>query len=476
MNTRSTDDAPLGSLIAFAPELAETFVSVASDIALVVDLDGTIRSVAVGADSPTPTAASWVGRPWTDTVTLATRRKLQRLLQEVAVCGLSRRCEVDHLLPSGVGVPVAYSAIRLGRTGPILAAGRDLRAISAIQQRFVQTQQQMERDYWKRREAESRYRRLFQVATDAVLVVDAASLQIVEGNPAAAQRFEVPANALAGRAAVSLFDPSSNAAVSRFFRNAAAGRAAQPSEVRAWLTGRRARVEVGATPFRSGDADLLLVRLRETDPDDGAGAGVLADFVERTPDAVVITDATGHLLMANPAFSALCGVGAEAPIDGRLIGEWLGASATGGTDASRVLAEVRRHGIVQKIAATVRRADGTDSPVEVSATVLDDGDAECIGLTLRPLKSAPLLAIDTARLARDETRALLLQVGEAPLEALLMRAAELAERHFMARALEMADGDRTAAAALLGIDADAFARRLEAALGGVVDPDKGHVA
>jgi transcriptional regulator PpsR len=470
------DDAPLGSLIAFAPELAETFVSVASDIALVVDLDGTIRSVAVGADSPTPTAASWVGRPWTETVTLETRRKLQRLLQEVAVSGMSRRCEVDHLLPSGVGVPVAYSAIRLGSSGPVLAAGRDLRAISAIQQRFVQTQQQMERDYWKRREAESRYRRLFQVATDAVLVVDAASLQIVEGNPAAAQRFEVPASALAGRDAVSVFDPSSTAAVSRFFRDAAAGRVAQPGEVRARLGGRRAGVDVGATPFRSGDADLLLVRLRDSDPEEGAGTGVLADFVERTPDAVVITDTTGHVLMANPAFSALCGVAARTPIEGRLIGEWLGAATTGGTDANHVLGEVHRHGIVQKFATSVRRADGTVSPVEVSATMLDEGDAPCIGLTLRPLESASSLPIDTARHARDETRALLLRVGEAPLGVLLMQAAELAERHFVARALEMADGDRTAAAALLGIDVDALARRLDPAVGRRADPDKGRVA
>ena len=67
-------------------------------------------------------------------------------------------------------MPVAYTAIRLGEHGPVLAVGRDMRAIAAIQERFIETQQDMERGYWNARQAESRYRLLFQVATDAVMV------------------------------------------------------------------------------------------------------------------------------------------------------------------------------------------------------------------------------------------------------------------------------------------------------------------
>ena len=223
MIQRGTGDTSSGNLGAFAPELAEAFVTVSSDIALVVDLDGTIRSVAVGADSPTPAAASWVGRSWVDTVTEHTRRKIVRMLDEVTVTGVARRCEVSHLLPSGVGVPIAYSAVRLGPTGPVVAAGRDLRAIAAIQQRFVQGQQQMERELWKRRESESRYRLLFQVATDPVLIVDASSMTVSEVNPAAAERFgETPA-ALAGRGVALLFEAASWPVVAELFERARAG-------------------------------------------------------------------------------------------------------------------------------------------------------------------------------------------------------------------------------------------------------------
>jgi hypothetical protein len=40
----------LGVLAALAPQLAQTFVSIASDIALVIDDTGVIRNVALGDD------------------------------------------------------------------------------------------------------------------------------------------------------------------------------------------------------------------------------------------------------------------------------------------------------------------------------------------------------------------------------------------------------------------------------------------
>ena len=455
LNTRGIGDPPLGTLSELAPQLAETFVTVASDIALVVDLDGTIRSVAVGADSPTPTAASWVGRSWVDTVTASTRRKIERLLNEVAVSGVSRRCEVDHLLPSGAGVPVAYSAVRLGRSGPVLAAGRDLRAVAAIQQRFVQAQQQMERDYWRRREAESRYRRLFQVATDAVLVVDGATQRIVEGNPAAAERLGVSPDALAGRDVLAGFDAASRPAVDALCAQARAS--GRPGEVRARLSGPAGAVDVAATPFRADDADLLLLRLRSSVVRDGAdGAARLAEFVERTPDGVAIVDPDGRVLSANAAFAALCGLPDAASAEGRPIGEWLDAD---GLDGPALLGEVRRQGLLQRWPARVR--GGVGVPVEVSATRLDGSDLPgCVGLALRRAAAEPSQCW-TSR-ARRDTHALLARVGELPLPDLLQQAAALAERHFVARALELSGGDRDAAATMLSLERDALERRLGA--------------
>ena len=163
--------ADLSLLSGLAPELAAAFVSLASDIALVIDEGGVIRNVATGDAGPS--AGGWVGRPWVETVTGDTRRKVELLLQEVGSAGVARRREVNHPSPGAPDIPIAYTAIRLGASGPVLAVGRDLRAVAAIQQRFVDAQQEMEREYWRLRQAQTQRRLLEQVARDAVLVVDA---------------------------------------------------------------------------------------------------------------------------------------------------------------------------------------------------------------------------------------------------------------------------------------------------------------
>ena len=72
-----------------------------------------------------------------------------------------------------------------GAQGRTVVFGRDLRANMALQQRLVEAQQSMERDYWRMRHMETRYRSLFQVASEAVLIVDANTLKLEEANPAA---------------------------------------------------------------------------------------------------------------------------------------------------------------------------------------------------------------------------------------------------------------------------------------------------
>ena len=201
MTNQPAQAADLSALSGLAPQLAATLAAVAGDIALVLDANGVIRNVAMGRDAISPAADGWVGRAWADTVTGDTRRKIQLLLEEVSDHGVTKRREVNIPGRAGPDIPVAYAAIRLGEGGPVLAVGRDLRAIAAIQQRFVESQHDMEREYWKRRQADERYRQLFHVATDAVLVVDALTLTIVEANQAAAQLFGQASAELAGRPA-----------------------------------------------------------------------------------------------------------------------------------------------------------------------------------------------------------------------------------------------------------------------------------
>ena len=426
MSRAPVDRPDLAALSQWAPELAKTFVSLASDIALVIDDDGVIRNVAQGgADPIAPGAYQWVGRAWIDTVSGETRPKIENLLKEVTATGIARRREVNHPLGADTSIPVAYTAIRLGENGPVLAVGRDLRTIAAIQKRYVESQQEMERGYWQARQAEARYQLLFQVATDAVMVVDGETLHIVEANQAAATLFDAPAEQLQGRHVSAGFEHHSRGAVNELLGNART--TGQSGEIRARLQGTLTSTSVVATPFRSDDAMRMLVRMRAID---AAGTSAtlnrtLARLVDDASDSVVVTDSSGRILIANPAFLALAGLGHEAQAQGQPLMSWLGLTDQ---PLAALVAKVRRDGIARHIASWVKRGPAFEVPVEVSAALLTEGDQECIGFTIRATARASVddAASDTlARVFRAGLAALGPQLDEQALAAVVRQAAAL---------------------------------------------------
>ena len=448
----------LAALSKLAPELAETFVSLASDIALVVDADGVIHKVALGGGPPlAPGSDDWVGRPWADTVTGETRAKVEELLREAGLSGISRRREVNHTSPGGVEIPISYAAVRLGVDGPVLAVGRDLRAITGIQQQFVEAQQEIEREYWKHRQAESRYRVLFQVATDAVLVGNAESLRIVDANNAASSLFDIALDRLIGMDTMSTIERASRPAVGELL--ATARSSGMGGEIRARFAGRRASARISATPFRSADGMLLLLRVRAVDSGvDAADANsTLVRLVACTPDAVVVTDTSGRIQMANPAFIELAQFADENQARNRPLAELIGA------ELGELIALARSRGIAAGRTMALRGLRGRTVALDVSAALLTDDDQECIGLTMRAREGAAAPG-EPRRQAGAELaaaiEALTGKLGEVAMPELLARVAEQAEHFFVHAALELADRDRQAAARMLGLSTEQLEKRL----------------
>jgi transcriptional regulator PpsR len=336
--------------------------------------------------------------------------------------------------------------VRLGAAGPVLAVGRDLRAVAAIQQRFIDAQQEMERDYWQRRQAESRYRLLFQVARDAVLVLDAETLRIGEANPMAGALFDGAATPLVGSSLSDRVEPASSAVVDELL--SAARTTGRAFEVRARLGEGRPSIDLSATPFRADDRQCLLVRARTVDPS--------ADFFVQMPDAAVITDSAGRIRMANPAFVKLC----QAPDEARLRG-WLLGDALGDIHHQwpGLLAQVRTHGLVGRAAVRLHVSGAPPLLAEVSGALLAEGDQEDIGFTLRPLAEA--VAVQPAEQLTLGLAQLVGQLGQQSLPELLTQATQLAERHLIEAALARTHGNVEDACALLGLPASGLAARME---------------
>jgi transcriptional regulator PpsR len=446
---RLDEVADLSALSDLAPELAATLVSAVSDIALVLDSSGVIQSVSLsGAEPAMPATENWVGQKWIDTVTPHTRQKVEDLLREVAAKGVSRRRQVNHPSTSGLDIPIIYTAVRLGERGPVLALGRDLRAISAIQQRLVETQQAMERDYWQMRQAETRYRLLFQIATDAVLILDGATLRVSDANAAAGRVFGLPAEDVIGRSATLGFDRGAQAAVESAL--VAARVTGRPGEIRAQLRNQGGEARISVTPFRSEGATLLLMRVVGGESPDAApnADAQLAALIATTPDAVVVTDLDGRVVRANPAFLDLAQLASEEQVRGRSLGDWIGRP---GCDLAMILSILRKHDIVRLLATSARGEHGLTTEVELSATLLATGERKAVGFILRSvdrrLAAGPQGAHDLTSAVEQLTGL----VGRVSLPDLVRDTTDLVERHFIRAALELTGDNRTNAAEVLGL-------------------------
>lgn len=379
----SPSDPDLSAFASLSHELAITLARVVGDLAIVVDAQGVIVAVGEGASVPVPGCAFWVGRRWADTVCAGSQAKLSALLEDVDRSGeVTHGRELMHPLPQGGQVPVAWSAIRLGPLGPVLAVGRDLGAVTAMQQRFVEVQQEMERHYWRYRQVQSRYKQLHQVAHDAVMVLDAASLAVLQANEASAA---VTGRTLAEMLHQPLTDGLAEGLRSDVLELLVAVRSGGKAVARRALAGGAGKAwEMAVAPLSVEGRRQLLMRVREGGLDGEADEAValsrMASFVEATPDALVITEADGIVRLAGPAFLAMVGQVDEGTLRNRTLAEWVG-EGDGAWEA--LTAQVRRVGMVSGQPMTAIGAGGGPRRVAVSAALLAEGEPAGIGWVMR---------------------------------------------------------------------------------------------
>lgn len=436
----------------------------AADVALVVDPAGVVIDAAAGGGGVTGLSAmpalgtdaghgslldSWLGRRLVETVTADSRGKVEALLREAGASGTSPRRQVNHLSADGPDIPVAYTGIRLA-DGATVLVGRDLRAVATLQQRLVETQQALERDYWRLRHVETRYRLLFQRSREAVLVVDAQTRKVVDANAAAGTLFGVPAERLVGRA----YPPEGAAHARQALDDllVATRFDGTGDEAQVGLADGRA-VRVAASCFRQDAQTLFLVRFTEVE---AAGAAVphaeaaspLAALLAGAPDAFVVSDADGVVRNANRAFLDLAQLGDEQQAVGRRLSSWVGRP---GADMPVLLSMLRQHGVVRLVGTAVRGEHGTSTEVELSAVLAAHEPSPAVAWTIRDVGRRVGAGSGGAR---DLTRAveqLTGLVGRVSLPELVRDTVEMVERHFIEAALELTRDNRTAAAEVLGL-------------------------
>jgi len=436
-------------------EQAALLAERAADIALVVDQSGVIRDLALGVDDlPDDLGRGWVGRAFADVVTVESREKVARLLRDAADGAAARGRHLNHPMGRGVAdLPILYMAVPLGAKALIFLLGRDLRPLAELQQRLVDAQQSLEQDYSRLRHVETRYRLLFQISSDPILVVDAATQRVVEANPAAARHLAGNERTLVGRRFPEGFTAEAAAAIDAVLASVRATGRADDATVE---TVEGARYVVSASLFRQEAAALFLVRLAPIEVLPTAASPIDAKVlraVASAPDAFALTADDGRILQVNAAFADFAQLTAEEQAEGEGLDRWVGRS---GVDLNVLLANLRERGVVKLFATAMRGEHGVVIDVEISAVAVLDGGKTCFAFLIRnvarrlQVEAAPVPGATGAELPRSVDQLTEL-VGRVSLKDLVRETTDMIERLYIEAALELTGNNRASAAEMLGL-------------------------
>ena len=446
------------------PKAAVRLVESTSDLVVLLDAEGRVLEVAIHDASLAGLGANtWTGKPWVDTVTIESREKIQASLKDAGQSTPSRWRQVNHPVVGADDLPVLYMTVPVqgesAGAARMVAFGRDLRSTVALQRRLVEAQQTMERDYWRFREADTRYRHLLQTSHEALLVVDGQTQRVVEANAAAEALVVKSRSGVVGMSLAALFDDASAEPLQSLL--AAARAVGKRDAVRLTLAEGAAAATVSATLFRQDQLPFMLVRVlpaAKGAPGTGAAAvngpalgalqGLFQAYAAQASDGLVFTDTHGRIVSANRTFALMAQLSAEEQARGEMLDRWLGRT---GVELSVLVTNLRQRGSVGLFTTALRGEFGAQIDVEISASVLTMPDGPRLGFAIRDISRRLQGEERTPDRVSRSVSELTELVGRVPLKDIVSETTELIEQLCIEAALQMTHGNRASAAQLLGL-------------------------
>jgi transcriptional regulator PpsR len=438
-----------------------SLITAAADVVLVIDEGGVIRDAAFGSEELLSHGyQGWLGKTWAQTVTKDSRPKVEAMLRDLGTGKGARWRHLNHAGEDGSELPLSYSIVPVSNTGNkssvnsgdrahALAFGRDLRPQVALQQKLLTAQVSMERDFWRLRHVETRYRLLFQVTSEALLILDADSEKLEEGNPTAHTLFGEHI-VRTGWSMAEALEPASYAAVRQMFSGLRSSGRASPLKVH--FSNGNPDMTLSISMFRQEESSHFLLRFTHLESSavgsDANARQVLADVMESAPDAFVVTNMSGVILTSNRAFLQLAQVSNEELVRGESLDRWLGR---GGVDLSVLVSNLRQRDVVRLFATRMKGDYGSVSDVEISAVAVTSGEQKCLGFTIRDIG---LRLSNDAKPSKELPRStdeMTELVGRVPLKDIVRETTDLIEQLCIEAALNLTGDNRASAAEMLGL-------------------------
>lgn len=441
------------------PTSQAAVIGQAADLTLLLNGEGDIRELTVSnVELSGDVSDDWEGRSWQDTADAAGRRRIEEAIVGArGDAGTAVECDIVHRLPDGSELPIQYHLIYLAGSDELLAFGRDLRPVVNLRQQLLNAQQALEQDYWRLRQVETRYRKLFDMVDDAVLVIDEASGRVLEANPRANELLGA-GGSVVGKPFPQGLDARSVNAVNKLLEETRSVGKGSLSSV--YASGSGQRLVIDASFLRQAGESRFLVRIAAFGEGE-SGAPSTEQFMQETlreaPDAVLLTDPDGRVLAANKAFLDLAQLITEEQALGHSADRWLGRS---GVDLSVLLTNLRQHDVVRLFATTLRGESGARAEVEISAASLNDLRQPMIAFFVRDIGRRIGSENPATQQLPRSIEQVTERVGRVPLKELVRESKDVIEALCVEAALKLTHDNRASAAELLGLSRQSLYAKL----------------
>ena len=450
------DTGPLTQFSELDAGVLTSLLTHVADILLFVTDDGWITDTIGDAQLLERLGVSaWRGKRFNDALHGECFAQFRDFLSDLKGAPVGRECVVQHDNAEGHTTTISYSVLPTAQTHAAVVLGKDIGTVSTLQNRVVEVHRLMGEKLDAQKRVESEYRTLFSLGSEPFLIVDLASRQIADANPAAAKILIEEPDSLPRKSVVSLFRKSDQKELKALLDAVKLTKA--PASLRARLANGKA-LFVDVSPSFGG-IETAILRLRPAGSNRGymAHEDVLVELVRATTEGIVVTDDTGKMVWHNAAFEELVCLTPSASASERSLSGFFDPTEL---DFASVLKILHDNPAIRCLPTSVRRPNGQLIEVELSGTVIPYSDPPRIGFVFRNL-STRLSDENTNSAADASIEAMLNRIGKAPLRELVQEETAGLEKSLIRAALKLTGNNRAATAKVLGLSRQGLYSKLD---------------
>ena len=431
--------------------LAAELLAYSVDLVLIVDRSGVIEKCINGTKPISSNTSSLIGKKWLDTVAIDSQPKVNALLKTSEDPDEQKWRQVNQEINGSASFPIQFSTIYFAKQNKLIAIGKDLSNISSLQQKLVESQQEIERDYANLHTIQNRYLQLFNSIDQAYLIVDSQTLKILELNKSAS--FLVgDLKRAQGKPFIHLFPARDHEAIQDYLLESKSG--ILQSSIQTSLENLKENVEISSTLLREGNQNVCLVSIKPKSPAAHLGSAneqalLLSQALEDFQDGFIVCSTNGVILTSNNTFVSMSQSTQRDAILGKSFEIWLGRASI---DLKIILGTVREYGSIKDYASTITADDGS-SPLDVriSAVGFNSGKLSLVAIGIHPISKASQQPADKPENLGKNAKELTQLVGKVPLKQIVTETTDIIEKLCILAALDLTMSNRASAAELLGL-------------------------